>query len=100
MSSWNEELAKAARLKMLQLLRKSGMPINHEAMQIALESMGLRLSMDQVRAEMVWLGEVGTVTLIAVAHLTVAELTDKGNDVAKGVSRVPGIDVHVPGAGL
>jgi repressor of nif and glnA expression len=98
--NFGDQQQSTVRLKMLRLLRKSGMAINHEAMQIALESMGIRMSMDQVRAEMVWLGDMGTVTLLPVAHLTVAEITDKGNDVAKGVSRVPGIDVFVPGAGL
>lgn len=98
--NFGEHQQSAVRLKMLQLLRKSGMAINHEAMQIALESMGIRMSIDQVRAEMQWLGEMGTVTLMPVAHLTVAEITDKGNDVAKGLSRVPGIDVFVPGTGL
>lgn len=100
MNVYGELLASAVRLKVLQLLRKSGVEINHEMLQLALASMSIRLSLDQVKAELSWLRDVGTVTLFDVAHLKVAALTDRGNDVAKGVLQIPGIDRHIPGAGL
>lgn len=98
--SFAQHIQGAVRLKILQLLRKSGVPINHETMQLALESMSMRLSSDQVKAELQWLADVHTITLMQVAHLMVADLTDRGNDVAKGLAQIPGIDLHVPGAGL
>jgi Fe2+ or Zn2+ uptake regulation protein len=99
-TTYGELHASAVRLKILQLLRKSGVSINHETLQIALASMGVRIALDQARAELAWLASVGCVTTVPAMHLLVAELTDRGNDVAKGLSQVPGIDVFVPGAGL
>lgn len=98
--NYGDQQAGTVRLKMLQLLRKSEVSINHEAMQIALSSMGIRMSLDQVKAEMQWLSDMGVVTSIAIMHLLVIEINDKGIDVAKGLSRVPGIDQFVPGSGL
>jgi hypothetical protein len=98
--SYPQHLSSTVRLKMLQMLRKSGVSCNHELMQIALESMGLRLSIDQVKAEMQFLADVRCASLLNVGHLMVIDILDKGIDVAKGLSVVPGIDRHIPGAGL
>ncbi len=99
-STYGELHASAVRLKILQLLRKSGVSINHESLAVALASMGIRISQDQARGELAWLSDMRCVTTMQVGHLLVGEITDKGNDVAKGLSHVPGIDLHVPGAGL
>ena len=100
MSQYGNTLASDARLKILQLLRKAGeMPLNHELLQSALLSMGIRMTASQVRAELDYLAEVGTVTLLPVGPLIVAELTERGHDVARGLSVVTGITRHVPGTG-
>jgi Fe2+ or Zn2+ uptake regulation protein len=100
MNEFTISVSETARLKILQLLRKSGVAINHETLQIALESMSIRLSLHQIKAEMQFLADVGCVTSMQVAHLFVIEISDKGNDVAKGISRIPGIAPFVPGSGL
>jgi hypothetical protein len=101
MSSWSEENAKAARLKMLQLLAgASGYSANNELLQAGLAAMGIRLSSAAVRAELAFLEECGTVKLMDVGPLVVAELTERGLDVSKGLSSLRGIDRPVPGSGL
>ena len=100
MSAYGDTLAADARLKILQLLRKAGeAPLNHELLQLALLSMSIRMTAAQVRAELQYLSEVGTVILQNVGPLLVAELTERGSDVARGLSVVTGIARHVPGTG-
>lgn len=90
-----------ARLKILRLLRGANeQPLNHELLASGLQSTGMRISADQVRTELAWLAEQSCVKLIAVAHLSVAELLPRGMDVAKGLTEIPGIDRHIPGSGL
>lgn len=100
MSEYGTALASEARLKILQLLRRAGeQPLNHELLQRALESMAIRMSSAQIRAELAFLQEVRTVRLIDVGPLVLAELTERGHDVARGLSTIGGIDRHVPGDG-
>jgi Fe2+ or Zn2+ uptake regulation protein len=100
MPSYGDHLASTARLKILQLLRKSGeQPLNHELLQLALESMAIRMTADQVRAELNWLKDVHAVTLVDVGPLVVADLTERGADIARGLATIPGVDRHVPGSG-
>lgn len=97
---YGDALAADARLKILQLLRRAGeQPLNHEVVRLALETMSIRMTNEQVRNEFAWLAEMGTVTVMPVAHLTVASLTERGDDVARGLSVIAGITRHVPGSG-
>ena len=99
MSLYGDFLAEDARLRILQLLRKSGeQPLNHEVLTTALQSMGVRISKTQVRNELRYLEEVRAVTLVDAGHLLVATLTERGDDAATGLSRLPGVMQHVPGA--
>lgn len=100
MSAYGDTLATEARLKILRLMRQSGeAPLNHELLQMALLSMSVRMTADQVRAELGWLEDARCVKLINVGPLVVAELTERGSDVARGLSVLPGVARHVPGSG-
>lgn len=99
--SFADGMASAARLKMLQLLEKAaGYSLNNNILHTALASMGIRLSSAAVRAELSFLEECGTVKLMDVGTMVVAELTERGLDVARGNSTMRGIDRPVPGSGL
>ena len=58
---------------------------------MALDSFGHTLSRDQVKTEMQWLAEQGALTLNDVGPVLVATLTERGQDIAAGRARVPGI---------
>ena len=102
MKTFADMLVTAARLKMLQLLRQAnGYSLNNHVLQTALDATGIRLSGDQVRAELAWLEQMRTIRIVAMGSgIDVAELLERGHDVAKGVSELPGIDRPVPGSGL
>ena len=101
MNGFGAAMQTAMRRKMLQLLAQAnGYSMNHELMQNALGAVGIRATGDQVRAELGWLEQVTTVKLMDVGTLVVAELTERGLDVARGLSIVRGIDRPVPGNGL
>ena len=101
MTQFSDLLIGSARLKILQLLRKTnGYALNHQVIADALESMGLNFSRDQVRSELGWLAEQRALTICDVGTMIVAELTERGHDVAKGVSQIRGIDRPLPGSGL
>jgi Fe2+ or Zn2+ uptake regulation protein len=101
MSNFEKTALEAARLKILELLAETaGYSANNELLQTALAAMGLRLSAASVKAELSFLSDCGTLTLIDVGHLVVAELTERGLDVAKGLSSMRGIARPVPGSGL
>lgn len=101
MSGFGDVIITAARLKMLQLLAAAkGYSLNNQILQTGLESMGLHLSGDQVRTELGWLAEQRTITSVDAGTMIVAELTERGHDVAKGSSELRGIDRPVPGSGL
>lgn len=100
MTSFAQVIVSEARLRILRLLLKANeQPLNHEILAMGLNSMGLRMTIDQVRAELHWLAEMRTVTILTVGHMAVAEITQRGMDVAKGLSQIAGIDLYVPGSG-
>jgi hypothetical protein len=101
MSQFADIQISAARLKMLELLREcKGYSLNDQVLTSGLASMGLRFTYDQVRAELDWLNSVRAITLFPVGMLVVAELTQRGHDVAKGLLEIRGIDRPIPGSGL
>ena len=100
MSDFQETLIQQARLKMLTLLKEAkGYSLNHQIVQMALDAMGIRLTADQVRAEINWLASVRCVTTIDMGSMLVAELTERGHDTAKGLLEIRGIARPVPGSG-
>ena len=85
-------LAEDRRLAILCLLEGEGGAVNESVMQAALDALGHRVSRDTVLAEFAWLAEQGLVEVETVAEqVQVARLTGRGEDVAGGRARVPGV---------
>ncbi len=85
------------RLATLQLL--AGAPAyqaNDAVIAQALAAMGLACSRDQLRAHLGWLEEVRLVSLVDLSALKVAELTERGADVAAGRSFLAGVQRPQP----
>jgi hypothetical protein len=67
----------------------------------ALLDKGLKVSLSGVRVELAWLNEQGLVVTQrpgGAAGFTIATLTERGLDVANGLSLVPGVARPRPGA--
>ncbi|WP_025132157.1 hypothetical protein [Pseudomonas sp. PH1b] len=80
------------RLVILRLLAETtGYRANSSVLTMALDSFGHTLSRDQVKTELHWLAEQGAVTVSDVGPVLVATLTERGQDIAAGRARVPGI---------
>lgn len=87
-----------ARLLLLQHLAAENDYTDHEhGIRHALDRLGHRMSADWVRTQLAWLDEQGLLT-VAGEKLRVARLTLRGEDVATGATRVPGIARPRPGA--
>lgn len=101
MNHFAQAQTEAARLKILELLQQAnGYSLNNQVIGMSLESMGIRLASSVVRAELGWLQDVGAVTLMDVGPMVVAVLTERGHDLARGLSTIKGIARPVPGSGL
>lgn len=55
------------------------------------ESLGHSVSADRIEADLAWLCEQGLVDKTTAQGVTVATLTQRGLDVAKGDAQVPGV---------
>lgn len=66
---------------------RGGERILHEV----LEDAGLGCSRDQVRNELAWLHDMALATVREVAGVMIAEITQRGADVASGSATVPGV---------
>ncbi|MCP3942049.1 MAG: ArsR family transcriptional regulator [Desulfobacteraceae bacterium] len=58
---------------------------------------GFTPSRDKVRTELSWLKEQGLITTDGDPKITIAKLTERGSDVARGRVTVPGIKRPSPG---
>ncbi|MDS9879385.1 ArsR family transcriptional regulator [Pseudomonas protegens] len=80
------------RLVILRLpVETTGYRANSSVLTMALDSFGHTLSRDQVKTELHWLAEQGAITVSDVGPVLVATLTERGQDIAAGRARVPGI---------
>ncbi|WP_241085748.1 VpaChn25_0724 family phage protein [Candidatus Vondammii sp. HM_W22] len=96
--SYEEIVASDQRLVLLQVLEENvDYAHNETVLQRALEAMGHSISSDRLRTELAWLSEQGLITVENLAGLQVAKLTNRGEDVALGHARVPGIARPRPG---
>lgn len=92
MNPYAEFLRQDMRLVILRLLVE--MPTyraNSSVLNAALDSYGHSVSRDQVKTELHWLGEQGAVSLDDIGPVLVATLTERGQDIAAGRARCPGI---------
>jgi hypothetical protein len=92
MTHYAEFLREDIRLVILRLLSEMvTYRANSSVLTMALDSYGHTLSRDQVKTELHWLAEQSVLTLSDVGPVLVATLTERGQDVAAGRARVPGI---------
>lgn len=99
MSAFADHIAADQRLTILQALEEDpDYAINEHLLRAALDEYGHGISSDKLRTELYWLAEQGLVTLEEVAGVKVARLTSRGEDVALGRARVPGVARPRPGA--
>lgn len=98
MSSYSHFVAEDRRRALLVILHKSpGMTANAFVLRERLRAMGHDVAMDMVRADLSWLDSLGLVALVDDAPLCVATLTEFGDDVAHGRTRVAGVAQRAPG---
>ncbi len=92
---YRERTAADRRLAILEILSSAGAPANPVVLRGAIEDVTLhRPSMDQVRADVRWLAERGLVLEDAAgAALAEVTITERGEDVAGGRTRVLGVAV-------
>ena len=81
------------RLALLQALVACNNDANQNILQTCLAQFGHNISMDLVRNHMLWLEEQGLVRIsrLDTDRLFVATITQRGLDVANGVSVVDGV---------
>jgi Fe2+ or Zn2+ uptake regulation protein len=60
--------------------------------------LGFRVTRDQVRSELAWLEQQRLVSLFDTGGPIVATITERGHDIARGLSTVPGVAPFVPGS--
>lgn len=92
MSQYADFLRQDMRLVILRLLVE--MPTyraNSSVLNTALDNFGHTVSRDQVKTELHWLAEQGALAIEDVGPVLVATLTERGQDIAAGRARVPGI---------
>lgn len=92
MTQYADYLRHDIRLVVLRLLvEMTTYRANSSVLTMALDNYGHTLSRDQVKTELHWLAEQGALTLSDVGPVLVATLTERGQDIAAGRARVPGI---------
>lgn len=92
MKTYAERLLEDRRLVLLRLLEDlPGYMSNSSVLTKLLPSFGHLVSRDVVRGQIAWLAEQGLVKADDVDDVTVVTLTERGLDVARGLSIVPGV---------
>ncbi len=90
--SFKEVLLEDQRLVILRSLHEmDGYEANESILDSCLDAYGHRISRDAVRTHLAWLEEQNLITLREVADCKIAMLTGRGEDVATGQARVPGV---------
>ncbi len=97
--TYAEEVARDARLRLLQLLAaKPAYTGNEIALQSELSGKyGHALARDRVRTELTWLEDQGLLVLQKPGGIMLATLTTSGLEVSGGIGRNPGVAVPRPG---
>lgn len=90
--SYREVMAADQRLIVLQALEEDpGYSHNEGVLRSVLATMGHQVSRDALRTELAWLQEQGLIMVSDAGGVQVAKLTSRGQDVALGSARVPGV---------
>lgn len=98
MTTFADRLREARRLAILQLLAQApDYEAGQDLLYMALPDQGLAASADQVAGELAWLAEQGLVILTEIGTVKLARVSARGLDVARGLTRVPGVARPRPG---
>lgn len=90
--SYEETVQAHLRVTLLRLLSEDpGYTLNDSILTDLTENYGFTPSRDRVRTELSWLAEQGLVTLDTEPGITIATLTQRGEDVARGRAMTPGV---------
>lgn len=90
--SFSDYMRRDIRLVVLRIL--ADMPAyraNSSVLTVALDRFGHATSRDQVKTELHWLEEQGLLTIEDIGAVLVATITERGSDVARGRTQVPGV---------
>lgn len=85
------------RLVILRLMDKAEGSLNNAVLHVGVRRKGHRVGLDGIAAELNWLAVQGLVTVRPDDGLMVAELTYRGQDVARGLVKHPGVKEPIPG---
>ena len=98
MSAFADKMRANRRLVILRLLCEAdGYDLNSHIIKSALADFGHQPSMDVLHADLFWLAETDLVVNRLVGETQVAQLTERGKDVAEGRAQVPGVERPGPG---
>ncbi|HHH12945.1 MAG TPA: hypothetical protein ENJ98_01795 [Thiolapillus brandeum] len=90
--SYRDIVAADLRLVILQALEEDPDYSHNDAvLQRMLDAVGHSVSTDRLRTELAWLAEQGLILINEIEDLVVSKLTARGEDVALGRTRVPGV---------
>lgn len=93
--SYAKHLTKDRRLIMLRVLANSpGYSANEYSIEAVLEDLGHVISNDLLRGEIAWLAEQQLISTSQVGGVTIAKITQRGLDIARGKATHP--DVQRP----
>lgn len=97
---YRDHLEQDRRLVILRVLVESpGYRANDSVIHTALEAYGHSVSRDQARTDIAWLAEQGLISTEEIGDgVTVATLSQRGEDVAAGRAVAPGVKKPAPGA--
>lgn len=99
METFAERLRKDRRLVLLRLLsEQNGYRANNSVLHAGLNFLGVAAARDDVLTDLHWLQDQSLVRLhpTGVSEVMVAELTNRGNEVAQGHAVVPGVSRPSP----
>ena len=97
-NAYLQVMAEHRRITILRQLAGPGgnAGINDSIMQTVCNEFGVSSSRDQVKSALNWLEEQGLVSLKRVGSLVIAYPKQRGNDVAKGIIIVDGVQPPSP----
>lgn len=95
--SFEKVLTEDRRLVLLRILNDmTGYRANSSVLAMAMAHFGHTLTRDYIRTQLAWLAEQDLVKIDDIGPVIIATLTERGQEVAKGLAIAPG--VSRPGA--
>lgn len=92
LKTFHDRLTEDRRLVLLRLLADlPGYRSNSSVLTSLLDGFGHTVSRDYVKTQLHWLDEQGLVAVADLDGLKLVTLTERGHDIARGLSTVPGV---------